>query len=170
MTQVWELEEVRVNLGKTGEHRVLNPSKFSAAVLDHVFNYGLRQIINDAMAPEKDDDKKVALADKRIENLINGTLRASPVREGDPVRKRAMELAETRIKGNKAYIAWLQASGLKLSDKDAVAKLRELAKAAIEKDGNPFMAQAKIDVEAAKALDDIDLELDLSADDEDEED
>lgn len=129
--------------------------------LSHIFAYGLRQILNDAMAAAKTPGEAKGLADKRLANLIAGTLRAAPVREGDPIRKRALELALAAVKANATYIAWLGKSGLKPADKAAVAKAKSLAEAAIAKPDNRFTAQAQIDVASAKSLsiEELDIEV-----------
>lgn len=161
----------QIPLIKIGQTLTVDESKLPQASQDFIWQYGLRQILNDAMASAKagkdsNDEAKDsarALAEKRLANLMSGTFRASPIREGDPVRKRALELASHAIAKDAKFRAWLTDGGLKASDKEAVAKLRELATAAIGRDGNRFTAQAEIDVAAVKALeadlDDLDLDF-----------
>ena len=141
--------------------------KLPVAGLAKIFEYGVQRILNDAAASAKTDAEATALAQKRWDNLCNGVIRATPQREGNPVRARAIELASARVRVNPKFIAWLAEAKLKPSDKAAVAKVRELAIAAVEKPDNAFMVQAAIDVAAAKALtlDDFDLEGLTDADD-----
>lgn len=60
-------------------------------VKDYVFEYGLRQVLNDAMATKTDDEGNtlsdaeiVAKATKRLQNLYDGTLRARSAGEAEP--------------------------------------------------------------------------------------
>lgn len=131
------------------------------ASLRKIFEYGLQRISNDSAASAKTDEEAVQLATKRWDNLRNGVIRAAGHRNGDPVKRRAMELAEAKVATAPKFIAWLAEAKLKASDKDAIAKRRELAEKQIAVDGNPFTAQAKKDVEAAKGLsiEDLDIEV-----------
>lgn len=126
-----------------------------------VFEYGLQRILNDACAGAKNDDEALSLAKKRWDNLVAGVVRASPIREGNPVRKRAMELATAAITRNAAFLAAIGKAGLKVTSKEAVAKAKELAEKKIAEPGNPFIAQAEADVAAAKGLviEDLDIEV-----------
>ena len=154
-----------VFLKKAGESVDIDCSAMPMASRVHVWNYGLRQILNDAMASAKNDDEALAFAQKRLDNLMSGTLRASGGgSKGNPVRKRAQEIAEGKIALNAKFIAWVEAVKAAESDPLKVLgakakKLRELAVKAIEVEGNAYMAQAKIDVENAASLDDIEIEI-----------
>lgn len=128
--------------------------------LRKIVEYGLQRIFNDSTASGKDDAERLSLANKRLDNLKSGVIRATGVRTGDPVKRRALELAEARIRVAPKFVAWLQEAKLKLSDKAAVAKMRELAEKQVGAEGNPFIAQARIDVEAAKGLTIEDLDID----------
>lgn len=158
------MTEFTVNVDKGFEAKVrgvafpVDVSKLPQAALDKVFAYGLQRIFNDAAASAKTDSEATGLATKRLENLLAGIVRVSPQREGNPVRARALDLASARIKANPKFTAWLTEAKLKAGDKAAVAKVRELALAAISKDGNAFMVQAQVDVDAAKGLD-IDIDI-----------
>lgn len=140
-------------------------AKFSETVLNHVFDYGLRQILNDAMASGKTDAERRQLAEKRLDTLYSGNLRASGVRVGDPVKRRAIEIATAKVKVSPKFIAWVNDNKPKAgaSDKEKLAWLKTQADAVrknAEKlaQAESIMAQAKIDVEAASA---IDVEVDL---------
>lgn len=131
------------------------------ASLRKIFEYGLQRISNDSAASAKTDEEAVNLATKRWDNLRAGVIRSAGSRIGDPVKRRAMELAEAKVATAPKFVAWLAEAKLKASDKDAVAKRRELAEKQISVEGNPFTAQAKIDVEAAKSLTVEDLEIEI---------
>lgn len=159
MLTINHADTASVSIGKTGKSVTVDFAKMPEASLSYIFEYGYRQILNDARASAKDEAEAVALVEKRLANLMSGTLRASPVREGNPVKRRAMELAEAKVKVNPAFIAWAQKAGIKTTSKDAVKKMRELAAAAIAVEGNQFVERAKADVAAAKELGDIEIEL-----------
>lgn len=139
-------------------------TKLPQIALDKIFAYGLQQIFNDAAASAKTDKEAIALASKRYDSLVAGIVRASPIREGDPVKARALELALPRVKAAPGFIAWLAKNNLKASDKAALAQLRKSALDVISVEGNKFVAQAEKDVKAAKA---IEVELDLDFGDND---
>lgn len=123
--------------------------------LAKVMEYGLQRIFNDSAASAKTDDEAVQLATKRLDNLRAGVIRAAGNRIGDPVKRRAMELATNAVTRAPKFQAWLGEAKLKASDKDAIAKRNELAAKHIE----AYMAQAKKDVEAAQALPVLDIEV-----------
>lgn len=150
-----------ISLKALGKDVAIDFAKMPEASLNHVFAYGIRQILNDAMASAKTDAEREAGAAKRLDNLMNGTLRASPIREGNPVRARAMELAIAKVVKHPKFIEWCQKSGIKVSHKDAVKAAREQAKKWVDVEGNKFMAQAEKDVAEAKTLNADDLDLDL---------
>lgn len=134
-------------------------AKLPPQSLAHIFNYGLRQILNDAMAPAKTDAEAIAGAQKRLDNLIAGTLRAAPTRTGDPVMRRAKELAANAVEANPKFIAWAAEKKVKKADKVYRAMVESQVAKALAKPDNAYIAQAKVDVEAAKALDAIEIEL-----------
>lgn len=123
--------------------------------LNKVLEYGLQRIFNDSAASAKTDAEAVQLANKRLDNLRSGVLRASGNRIGDPIKRRAMELAVNAVLRAPKFQAWLAEAKLKASDKDAIAKRNELAAKHID----AYMAQAKIDVEAAQALPVLEIEI-----------
>lgn len=152
-------ETVQVQLGKkagsvTHSVRVADLPQLS---LNHIFAYGLRQILNDAMASAESESEAQGMVQKRLDNLLAGTLRASPVREGDPVRKRALELATQAVIASEAFIKACQKAGVRTTHKDAVAKAKAKAAEVIAVEGNRFTAQAEIDVASAKAIGTVDL-------------
>jgi hypothetical protein len=78
---------------------------FSPVVQRHIYEYGLRQILNDACANKKDeegnllpDDFIVAKAHARLKNLYDGVLRArGEVAPSDPIEKIVRDLAREAI-------------------------------------------------------------------------
>lgn len=81
-------------------------TKFSNIVNDHIYLYGLRQILNDAMADKTDDDGNalsdeaiVAKAQKRLDTLYSGELRThrASSEPADPVEREAFRLAREKI-------------------------------------------------------------------------
>lgn len=74
-----------VPLGRGGKYGTLaaNCARFNDAVQQHVWEYGVRQLLNDAMADKTDDDGNalpvadlVAMAQKRLDQLYSGELRS----------------------------------------------------------------------------------------------
>lgn len=151
--------QTSVSLIKIGKALDVDFGKMPSNSIEHVVAYGIRQILNDAMASGKTDEERLGMAQKRLDNLMSGTLRAGGVREGNPVRKRALELAEASVRKNAKFNEWLTANKLKVSDKAAREQIAAQAKKAVDAEGSKFMAQAKIDVEAAKGIGEIELDL-----------
>jgi hypothetical protein len=115
--------------------------------LQHIFAYGLRQILNDAMASAKTAAEAQGMAQKRLDNLLAGTLRAAGTREGDPVRREARKIATDLV------TAKVKAKGFKPADVENFAELVNRAM-----DNEQVLAQAKLNVAAAKEIE-IDIEL-----------
>jgi hypothetical protein len=104
----FENEFADVPLGRGGKYGSMNVElgKFSESVNDYIYSYGLRQILNDAMADKTDDDGAplsdeaiVAKAQKRLDTLYSGELRthrasSEPV---DPVEREAYRMAREKI-------------------------------------------------------------------------
>jgi len=113
-----------------------------------VFEYGFQQLMNDAAAPAKSPAEIPALVQKRIDNLANGVLRASPIRTGDPVAREALRIATEHVN-----------AAIKKADKEAdAATVRKLANALIAKDSS-ITDVARANVERTSGLD---IEVDLT--------
>jgi hypothetical protein len=73
----------------------VDPSKFNADVLEYIFAYGLKQVLNDAGSAGKDAGQKRDMALVKLDALYNGELRKA--RESgepaDPVGKEAYRIA-----------------------------------------------------------------------------
>jgi hypothetical protein len=127
-------DTITVPLGRNGKYgsRDIAVADLPEAIHAYVFEYGLRQTVNDAMADKTDDDGNplsreliVAKADKRIDALKAGTVRqrgegsAEPL---DPVEAEAWRIAKadlvvmvkdvkvTGLKGDKALLARINVS------------------------------------------------------------
>lgn len=97
-----------IPLGRAAVYGTLDVdcSRFNDTVHEYVYSYGLRQILNDAMADKKDDDGKPLADDairakalKRLDNMYAGELRqrresAEPT---DPVEAEAWKLAKAAM-------------------------------------------------------------------------
>lgn len=110
-----------INIGEAGSIDV-DESKFTEAVRAYVFNYGLKQMLNDVHAGETKaktaDDatrkaNKLALVEKKLASLYNGEVAQARVgATGSPIERemRAMAEADLRVK--------VKAAGKKVSDFD----------------------------------------------------
>jgi hypothetical protein len=112
-----EMQTVVVPLGRNGKYGTLtcDCTRFAENVQKHIWEYGLRQCLNDAIATKEDDDgakltneQLVAKATKRLDTLYSGELRAvRSVEPADPVEAEAYRLAwnaiVTRVKGLVEY-------------------------------------------------------------------
>lgn len=105
----WMDNTVTVPLGRGGKYGsiAVDQSRLNETVSQHIWDYGLRQILNDAMADKTDDDgaplptdQIVAKVEKRLAALYAGELR---VRNGsaaeplDPVEREAFRMAREKI-------------------------------------------------------------------------
>lgn len=128
----------QISLHKIGQSIDVDYDAFTDEVKSFVINYGLTQILNDSMsgvkvgrggtATEAQIAEGLALVNKRFTALSEGKLRArtgvtkTPV---DPVAKRALEIAEGKVKASAGFKAWVEAN--KPSVKEANAAVRKNA-------------------------------------------
>jgi hypothetical protein len=117
-TKQMDMGNRTVPLGRNAKYGTMevDTSKFADHVHDHVYDYGLRQILNDAIA-DKTDDHGAPLSDgdlyakaqKRLDTLYSGELRvrresAEPI---DPVDAEVWRMAKkaitTAMKGAPEY-------------------------------------------------------------------
>jgi hypothetical protein len=110
---------MKVAIGK-GIELDVNHERFNADVLAHVIYIGLRNVLMDSHAShtkEADGDNFVAnsraTAERKLEAMYNGEVRAIGQREGDPVKAEAIRIATGHIK------TALRKAGRKLADVDA---------------------------------------------------
>jgi hypothetical protein len=134
----------------------VRPQDMPEASLNRIFAYGLQRIVNDACAGAKDDEEATSLANKKLENLYAGLLRASGTREGDPIKAEALRIALVKVKASPKVKAWVVENGLKTGDKEAVAKFKELALDLASRED--IVEQAKANVSGVRDLE-IDIEL-----------
>lgn len=87
-----------IGLGKGGEI-VVDVAKLatSDAVVNYIFNYGLKQMLNDVHASEKDANAKLGLSQKKLDSLYRGEVaQAWATSSGDKLA-REMRLVATEI-------------------------------------------------------------------------
>lgn len=114
-----------IPLGRAGKygHLPVDTDRFTDAVREHVFLYGLRQALNDAMADKTDEDGQplpidqiAAKAQKRLDTFYAGEIRTrgespEPI---DPVEAEAWKMAkENMIAAYKTIGAWDVPKGTK---------------------------------------------------------
>lgn len=136
------LETATVKIGNAGEIAV-QMARFNEEVLAHVFNYGLKQILNDTRSAEKDSDKAMALVEKKLQALYEGKVRAAGERETDPVRAEARKIATGKLD---ALLRGRKIKKEDLAEGLYAAKVKELM------GKTEIMELAKANVEAAKGL------------------
>lgn len=109
------MTKVEISLGKAGSIEVdVAKLRESQAVADYIFMYGLKQMLNDVHASEKDPVAKKGLSQKKLDSLLRGEVAQARVGGGgDPVAKEMRAMAEADVK------AKLKALGKKLSDYEA---------------------------------------------------
>jgi len=106
--------QITIPLGRGGKYGSLpvNTDAFNEKVQRHIYDYGLRQLLNDAMSDKKDDDGNtlttdniVAKAEKRLTALLAGDLRVrrESAEPADPVEAELHRLVKLTI--NSAYTA-----------------------------------------------------------------
>lgn len=110
---------ITVSIGEAGETNV-DTSKFNAAVNAYIFQYGLKQMLNDVHAGETKaktaDDatrkaNKLALVEKKLASLYAGEVAQARVGStGSPVEREMRTMAEADLK------AKIKSIGKKVSD------------------------------------------------------
>jgi hypothetical protein len=112
---------ITISLGEAGETSV-DTAKFNDAVQAYIFQYGLKQMLNDVHAGETKgktpDDKtraanKLALVNKKLTSLYNGEVAQARVGStGSPVEREMRAMAEADLK------AKIKSIGKKVADFD----------------------------------------------------
>lgn len=85
---------MQISIAKTHEI-IVNTERFSDHVRQYIFDYGLKQVLNDAGSAGKNADEKLAMANKKLDALYAGEVRQA--RESDPVRAEARKMARAVI-------------------------------------------------------------------------
>lgn len=106
-------KEITISLGKGGSI-VVDVERLEAhpAVVEYVFNYGLKQMLNDVHAGEKEASAKLGLSQKKLDSLYAGNVAQSREAGGDPVAREMKAMAESDLK------AKIKALGKKVGDID----------------------------------------------------
>lgn len=136
---------IRVN--KAAESFEVDFAKLPDASQAHVIAYGLRQLLNDAAASANKGTASRDAVQKRLDNLMAGTLRASTGRTADPVAREAKSIAERLVSTGK-----VQHKG-KPIPKDHPERAAIIAKVAAS---DKVQAKARANVKAT-----ADMELDI---------
>lgn len=160
-----------VNIGKDIVLAV-DVEKLPAGPLAHVIYIGLRNILMDAHASIKSSEYETteayqaasaAMAEKKLAALLAGEVRAtsgSRTRVGDPVKRRAIEIALPYAKA-----AWEKASGRKAKPEDAKAIRLIAVKKVDENVAFRHLAEKQMEEEAAIGLEmDEELEMEVADD------
>lgn len=167
-------DTMSVHIAKIGRTITFDSAKMSAAGWSHLLDYGVTQNLADsiasaecadkaaaklakrkAMFTEAEKDSAEAMVLKRLDNLISGSIRAA--RQSDPVAKRARELALVKI--NEKVAAAVTAGRVAKEDETSTVKAKAVEFFADATRMSPFLAQARIDIDAANALDIGDLDI-----------
>lgn len=146
-------EAVTISLGKAGEIQVEVAKLLeSEAVVQYIFNYGLKQMLNDVHASEKDPAAKIGLSQKKLDSLYRGEVAQQRVGGGgDPVKREMLAMAKTDVN------AKIKALGKKLGDYD-----KETLNSVYEKQMAANESQYRKAAEAKLAIKPEKAELDLA--------
>ncbi len=99
---------INVNIGRAGKYGVLtvDTTRFNETVQSYIYDYGLRQCLNDAAANKTTEAgdplpnaEILALAEKRLANMYAGELRAhrATAEPADPVEAEVRKIAVANI-------------------------------------------------------------------------
>lgn len=128
---------IEITLGKAGSITVdLDKVAKNQTVVDYIFNYGLKQMLNDVHASEKDAKAKLGLVQKKLDSLYAGQVAQARVGSSDPVGKLMKELAESDVK------AALVKLGKKVKDIDKT-KYAEIVAKQLDKKRDAYKATAE---------------------------
>lgn len=151
-------KEITISLGKAGSIVVdLNKLQAHPAVVEYVFNYGLKQMLNDVHASEKDPAAKVGLSQKKLDSLYAGQVAQSREAGGDPVAREMRAMAEADLK------AKIKVLGKKVGDIDKKVMAELVAKqVAANEEAYRKAAEAKLaikpkGIESGISLEDLGL-------------
>jgi transcription termination factor NusB len=133
----------QVMIARSKEHVVeVDEARFTPAVREFIFAYGLKQLLNDAGSAGKNPDEKLGMAQKKLDALYTGEVRRH--RDAvDEVTSEARKIAEGLIKNA------LRAQGRKIGDVDKDILRAKVAEVAERPD---IRAKAQDAVAARKGL------------------
>jgi len=151
-----------LNLGEAGELSV-NVAELCKheAVVNYIFNYGLKQMLNDVHASitkkvEADDETRKAskrsLAEKKLASLLAGNVAQERVGTSDPVGKLMKEMA------TEAVTKAIRGAGKKVKD-FSKESFNAAVKAMLEKNGAKYRqtAEAKLAIKADTSAGEVDI-------------
>jgi hypothetical protein len=144
-----------IGLGKAGQIEVdVEALRKMAHVEEYIFQYGLKQMLNDVHAGEKDADKKLALSQKKLDSLLRGEVaQARAFQSADPVMREMRRMAE------EALLAQVKKIGKKRKDYEN-AKWAELVGQQVERRETAYRAAAeRIVAERVESIDDDVIDL-----------
>jgi hypothetical protein len=130
----------------------VNGQNLTPSMVEHVIAFGLRQMIRDAGAGAKDDTTRNALAHKKLDALLGGTLRAGTGGGGkrlDPIERRAKEIAMRKVEAVAVPKGWTR------------AKMADYAEALFKRDRELLLDDAKAEIEAERGAVEEDILADL---------
>lgn len=130
----------------------VDEAKFSDAVKEFIFAYGLKQLLNDAGSAGKTPDEKLAMGEKKLASLYEGTLRTARVGGGgkDPVAAEMDRIAWEVLR------AAIMGQGRKLKDVTDEQKA-ELIEKYLKKYEAKTRKEAEARLEARKNVPTVDL-------------
>lgn len=169
---------IAIPLGRAGKFGTLqvDTSRFTDTVQHYVYQYGLRQCLNDAIATKEDKDgvdltvdQLVAKAKARLQNLYDGVLRARVAADAEPAD--LFEAACFRIalqdvtqalrpkfkdvpKGTKDRVLWLVNAARAKTGLEAFDRFG-LYESVMAKNGESVKRRAQEEIDAATMLDDL---------------
>ena len=150
-----------ISLGKGGEITV-DVAKLakSDAVVNYIFTYGLKQMLNDVHASEKDAAAKLGLSQKKLDSLYRGEVAQARASSADPVKREMRALAEADVKDA------MRKGGIKASAL-AKGKLAEIIDAQLAKNEAKYRktAEAKLAI-TVESVDTVDVMALLGLNDE----
>lgn len=84
-----------IRIGKLNHDVAINDEKMPMQSKDFVFNYGLKQLLNDSFVSGETDEERHNLLERKVEKLYAGTLsiRDGGTRESDPLAREITKLA-----------------------------------------------------------------------------
>lgn len=149
-----DLGTITVPLGRAAKYGQLavECDRLPAHVLVYAFEYGVRQVLNDAMAEKKDEDGNelpvdqiVAKAQKRLDNMYAGELRSrrESAEPADPVEAEAWKMAKVEMTAlYKKQPQWAQVPKGTKDRFGAVVQLRRAMRHLPEMDVDEAVADA----------------------------
>lgn len=133
----------------------LDGETLDARIVMWAIEYGFRQGIRDAAAAGKTDDERNNLAAKRIDALVNNTLRdVTQGNRASPVEREMRVIAEREVRASMADPAnaeWVAKQ--RAAHKVGLTELRELTvKALLKRDDERLRKQAEVNLKSAPTV------------------